>query len=216
VNLLQKIVRADENRRSRFHDLKGRLHLEPELLRSAGSTAARRFLRKYPALPWLTYKAVARLSGMLDGVSVLEFGAGTSTAWLARHAAKVVSLENDISWLEMVRGRLSGLDNVELLPILKIEDYAAALKDRPPFDLYFIDCQARPEYGVSTEDLRIACLQLSVDHCGGKAAFVIDNTDANPQLDREVDRHFAGRKVERLAGWVPGILHPNETTIVPR
>lgn len=36
--------------------------------------------------------------------SVLEFGAGGSTLWLANRCAKVTSVENDAEWYEVVKG----------------------------------------------------------------------------------------------------------------
>ncbi len=58
-------------------------------------------------LPWLTYPAIAWLEHYVLPCHVIyEYGAGHSTLWFAKHAAKVHSVENDAAWVARLRGRL--------------------------------------------------------------------------------------------------------------
>jgi hypothetical protein len=58
-------------------------------------------------IPWLTYPAVAWLAGRAELIrSVLEFGAGGSTAWFAGIGAEVLAIEHDEDWIQELRSRI--------------------------------------------------------------------------------------------------------------
>lgn len=58
-------------------------------------------------IPWLTYPAVAWLRGRTELIhSVLEFGAGGSTAWFAGIGADVFAIEHDEAWIRELRSRI--------------------------------------------------------------------------------------------------------------
>lgn len=212
--MLKRLIRADDSRRTRFHDGKGRLHLHPDMARSAFSTFRRHALGIYPALPWLTYAAIGELRKLTAGRRVFEFGAGTSTIWFAANAGRVVSVENNADWFNRSTGLLAANNHVELLYRPDESAFLASLDGHAKFDIYLIDCQAPASYSVSTEDLRIRCLDLAYAHAGGDAIFIVDNTDVNMRLDARVSTLFANETIQRLPGWVPGIFHPNETTLI--
>lgn len=78
--------------------------------------AAHRRLRKSPA-PWITADAVRLLDGLLRPTdNGIEFGAGSSTAWIAKRVKTLVSVEANPVWRATVQSRLdeAGLDNVDL------------------------------------------------------------------------------------------------------
>lgn len=212
--LLNRILYADGTRKSRLHDSNGTLHFSPEIFRALFSTAIRHAFKIYPNLPWLTYPAIRRLTLLVPGASVFEFGSGSSTKWFSEHARDVVSLENDVEWLQRVRTSLAERPNVQLIQADNPDDMTGALRSRPPFDIYLIDCQRSPDWSIGTEDLRIRCLEAAVDHNPGSATFIIDNTDVYKRLSARVASLFPEENIERLSGWVPGNAHPNETTIV--
>lgn len=212
--MLKRLIRADDSRTTRFHDGKGRLHLHPDMARSAFSTLRRHALGIYPTLPWLTYAAIAELRKLAAGRRVFEFGAGTSTVWFAAHCREVVSIENNAEWFERSTGLLRRYDNVDLRYCESEAAFLASLDGQPPFDIYLIDCLAPASYSMSTEALRIRCLELAHAHSQGGATYIIDNTDVNAKLDARVTALFPSGAIERLPGWVPGIFHPNETTLV--
>jgi hypothetical protein len=126
----------------------------------------------------------------------------------------VRSVENHPAWAARVRFSLSGRTNVALETPPTELDFIDSVTRAAPFDIYVIDCQSSPTYARSTEELRIACLEAAFDHSRGQATFIVDNTDANPKLDDAVNRLFLNRRISYYGGWVPGILHPNETCVV--
>lgn len=69
-------------------------------------------------LPWIEPGAVEILEGVLDKDStVLEVGAGASTAWFAERVKHVLSFENNRCWYAVVKDDLEvrGIKNVDLL-----------------------------------------------------------------------------------------------------
>src|SRR5262245_31612510 len=68
-------------------------------------------------LAWWCYPAMRRVEEFLaerPGARVFEYGAGASTAWLARRAGEVHSVEHDVEWAERVRELLGDATGVTL------------------------------------------------------------------------------------------------------
>lgn len=73
--------------------------------------------RRTEEVPWITPDAIAALSTLLRPTDVgLEFGAGSSTVWFARHTAAVTSVEPSIEWYDAIAKKLAeaGLGNADL------------------------------------------------------------------------------------------------------
>jgi predicted O-methyltransferase YrrM len=71
-----------------------------------------------PEDPWLTREAIGLLDRLLRPTDIaLEFGAGRSTAWIARRVSKLTSVESDDLWFRRVGETLNagGISNVDLL-----------------------------------------------------------------------------------------------------
>ena len=115
----------------------------PRLVKSRGANALQR------ETPWLPFRAIEYLESIATGAVVFEFGAGGSTAWFSRRAARVVSVEHDASWYEALCLVLADRPNVELLfaevELTGASGYVAAI-DRFPdehFDIVLIDGRRR-------------------------------------------------------------------------
>jgi predicted O-methyltransferase YrrM len=101
-----------------------------------------------PERPWIVPAAIGWLGRRIrSDWSVLELGAGRSTPWFARRAARVISLEDNEFWGEQTRERLRvlGLDNAELRQ-LAVERFAAEVEGLPDcsFDLVVMDFLEAP------------------------------------------------------------------------
>jgi hypothetical protein len=59
-------------------------------------------------------------------------------------------------------------------------------------------------------------LPTAIEKADRNCVFIIDNTDVMKKLSLTVDNHFGAKDIMRLPGWVPGIFHANETTMVLR
>ncbi len=118
--LLLRLIKGKDNRRSRLHDQSG----QRVGARAWGNLplALASFLRfriggHRPERPWISYTALRRIEGMIrPSWTVLEFGSGMSTPWLARHCGRLHSIESDAQWFMLTQAMLAskGLTNVEL------------------------------------------------------------------------------------------------------
>lgn len=107
-------------------------------------------------VPWMNYTVINLLSERLhDGLSVFEFGSGYSTFFYARLAKKVVSVEYDREWYNMMKDRLP--DTVSLIYREKDVDgqYCRTVtEDNEPYDVVIVDGRDR----VNCVKQAIGCL----------------------------------------------------------
>ena len=65
--------------------------------------------------PWITFEATRAISRVLKpSMKVFEYGTGGSTLFFASRVARVVSVENDPAWFEVMQARLRDRPNVEI------------------------------------------------------------------------------------------------------
>ena len=179
-------------------------------------------------LPWWSYAsidAVDRFLAERDGARVFEFGAGASTAWLARRAASVLSVEHDAGFLELVERLVADHDHASLRLVppvpspdgqppsvtseregfegLDLEDYVASIDDAGgPFDLIVIDGRAR-----------VACLRQALPHLADGGLIVFDDVHRRryaPAL------HHPGLDAEVLHGRTPALPVATSTALLRR
>lgn len=133
--------------------------------------------------PWLSKQATARFEGLLQkDMTVIEFGAGGSTLWLAERVGHVTSYENDPDWGAAIRKHMPA--NVTL--------YAESLpRMDKQYDLMFID-------GEPVE-LRGEWLKLAPSLLKPGGILVLDNCN-RPEYEKEL-AEFAetATLIERVA-----------------
>lgn len=116
--MFKKIIRGCDLRKTRFHDEKGNLVGWSGLLNAPKafmSGFARVIFNRRPNLPWISYNAIRDLNIIMrPNWSVIEFGSGSSTAWLAKRCKTLYSIEDNREWFEYVSAQLvnKGCDNV--------------------------------------------------------------------------------------------------------
>ena len=98
--------------------------------------------------PWWHVAAtreVARFLAARPGARVFEFGSGASTAWLARRAGEVVSVEHHADWHRLLAPLVAGFTNVTLWHRpLEGEGYPGAIVEAGgAFDLIVVDGRRR-------------------------------------------------------------------------
>jgi hypothetical protein len=119
MNTVKKLFAGNQFTKSRLHDLKGNLiDLEGLLYlpHSLLTTIMRLSGGRRPKLPWLGYRAIRHLDGLLNpDWKMLEFGSGMSTMWFAKRCHRVVSVEDNELWYLKVKKMLEehGVTNVE-------------------------------------------------------------------------------------------------------
>jgi predicted O-methyltransferase YrrM len=162
--------------------------------------------RKYARIPWLAFPAIDYLGKLVPGRRVFEFGSGMSTLWFAERCDKVVSVENNPDWYQRMTEQTKGLRNVQLLFASSKESYVQAIAEAGgEFGLILIDGLYRDE-----------CIDLARDHLSPGGVVVVDNTDTISGLADQIKRVFGDSDIKTFRGWVPGNLHPNETTIIEK
>lgn len=211
MHKVQKVWKASDRRRTRFHTERGQLMPASAWARLPRSVWAR-LSGADPVEPWMVPAAVERLDELIQPTwSVLEFGSGASTAWYAARAARVVSLEDDASWYEGVRTlvRVLASRNCDLR-LVAVSDFPTIASEFPPgaFDLVVVDCNEAP--GVSRADCAAAARPLIKS--GGRV--VVDDSDV-PEFQPMLEL-FGGWEMERYVGVKHRPLMAVETSILRR
>ncbi|HET9211478.1 MAG TPA: hypothetical protein VFR03_13805 [Thermoanaerobaculia bacterium] len=135
------------------------------------------------AIPWLGYRGVRRISGLVGpGTRVLEFGSGFSTVWFARRGARVLSIEMREDWAARVQDLLVKVPGHSVRIVVAEPPYSPELVAGEEFDFVLVDGDGR-DSAMATA--------LSVVRSGGYVYF--DNADV-PQDSYRMAREMALRK----------------------
>ncbi|WP_462111246.1 O-methyltransferase [Campylobacter concisus] len=121
-------------------------------------------------IPWYTYPAIEFLNTFdFSEKSVFEFGSGNSSAYWAKKAKDVISVEHDKEWFKKVN---SGLNNNQTLLLREDgEEYEKSILEfDKKFDVIVIDGIRRPQCSVLIE----RCLNYQSD---GGGIVMLDNSD---------------------------------------
>ncbi|MFT7087074.1 MAG: putative O-methyltransferase YrrM [Rickettsiales bacterium] len=138
------------------------------------------------ALPLYTYPAIEYLSSLdFSGKNIFEFGSGQSTLYWLLQGAKVVSVENNIEWIENIAENLKEfpdfMPNHQHIFADNAAEYADSILNFPDFDVIVIDgsfsrylCAKKSLLKIKKDGLLI--LDNS-DWFPNTAAFLRDNLD---------------------------------------
>jgi hypothetical protein len=205
MNTVQRLIRADNTRKTRFHTSNGHLCLSPSgVLRAFATTIGRVVFHRYSRVPWLAFPAIEYLEPLISGKRIFEFGSGMSTLWFARTCRQIISAESDPEWCQIIRRQSRGMSNVQVMHVPSQEEYVGALAAAGgKFDLILVDGLYRSQ-----------CLDQVEPHLEPGGLLVVDDTDAIPELAVKVKQMFRRSQTTAFRGWVSGNLHPHETTIV--
>src|SRR5438309_11109525 len=96
---MTRAVNGDSSRKTRLHaetgamiDLAGLLYAP----RALSEAVCRKVAGRIAQQPWLSYRAIKCLDQLIgQDWSMLEFGCGMSTLWLARRCGFIYSVEHD-------------------------------------------------------------------------------------------------------------------------
>jgi len=156
-----------------------------------------------PRLPWISYDAIRTLDGLLKpDMTVLEYGSGMSTLWLAERVRSVVSVDDSAEWIAYQREGMQrrGISNVTLVHAADKATYSRPAEG--PFDFILIDGRYRDE-----------CARQALRLLKPGGAIYLDNSDVvrfsdlDGNLDdaRELLARDAG-SVEAFVDFVPTVL----------
>jgi SAM-dependent methyltransferase len=128
-----------------------------------------------PERPWIVPAAIGWLRRRIrSDWSILELGSGRSTAWFAKRAGHMISLEDNEFWHDWTRERVErdGLANVDLR-LSPVEEFPRAVGSLPDdaFDLVVIDCLEAP--GVT----RVDCIAPAREKVQPGGHLLLDDSD---------------------------------------
>lgn len=151
-----------------------------------------RFERDNPDAPWLVPESIPFIEGLLrPGMRGLEWGAGRSTLWLARHGLTLVSVEGRRSWREQVAQWLARdgfTAQVELITVDVHQEYdfdAATVDAYASAPLRFLP--QRFDFVMVDGHFRVACLRQVPALLAPGGILVVDNAetaDVQPLVER--------------------------------
>jgi hypothetical protein len=193
-----KVAAGAPGKKSRFHDFFGqRVSLGRAVRngpRALVTAVARVALGVRPERPWISYDGQALLDRHLTREStVLEYGSGMSTIWLARRVGHLVSVECFAEWHRIVTERLprDGA-TIDYRLATDRESYLDA-PEGMEFDLILVDGKYRDE-----------CVERALDRLKPNGILYLDNSDHGKSEDSgDIPRAVAlveGAAKER--GWL--------------
>ncbi|MDA9516563.1 hypothetical protein XI04_26415 [Bradyrhizobium sp. CCBAU 11430] len=206
LNLFERIYRADESRKSRFHTASGVLCANPaDISYALATTVSRTLFGKLAKQPWLVNKAIAAIEGHVRNARVFEYGAGMSTLWFSERAAEVRSVESNESWSKRVNALLAAEGKPPVTLEKDPEAYARCINSHQgDFDIVLVD-------GIN----RRRCVEEGIPKLRKGGLLILDNTDVNTDLIATA--LAAGSfEIDRYSGYAPGVLHPNETSVLTK
>ncbi len=121
------------------------------------------------AVPWLTYPAICYLNQLdFSDRQIFEYGCGASTAYWARRARHVLSVENDPAWFDKVSATTPA--NVEIF-LRAAAEYVTQIAYKAPHDVIVIDGR-----------WRFDCAMNCLPHLAPGGMIILDNSERHPPL----------------------------------
>ncbi|NCV45032.1 MAG: hypothetical protein EBX09_05745 [Actinobacteria bacterium] len=205
MSILTKIIRAgNEDRRTRFHTLRGNLIPKREI-----ATAPIELFLRCVGLerkgPWLSKSAVREISKLLrDGkhTRVLEIGGGRSTTYFSKHTSFLMTIEEDAEWARKIQTQISKskhefvLVNTELSLWLNSRN-----KHNMDFDIVLID--------GGSDEARKRSLEI-LPTLNPKAIYILDNSDRD--IFKEINFELKPLHTTRFSGLIRNPFQATETT----
>ena len=213
MEIVHKLVLGAHQRKSRLHDENGNLVSLSKLVKNAPralfSSLARIAIEYKQARPWISYDAQQVIASFLGPSSrVLEFGSGMSTAWYAKRAGFVLSVDDNPEWFERIQKVVP--DNVDYR-FATGQDYIAPTEES--FDLIMVDGSQRE-----------MCCEVAISLVAPNGMIYLDNSDKGTAGDvgnvpraNEILLDFAksqGCEVTYFTDFVPTLMHVTEGMMV--
>jgi predicted O-methyltransferase YrrM len=156
-------------------------------------------------IPWYTYPALDFLKYRhFDGKNILEFGGGQSSLWWGSVAQKVVSLEGDKSWHDLIKKDMP--QNVELhyISMENRSDFThivTSLLDKYSlFDVVIVDGLYREE-----------AIKIALKYVKPNGAIIVDNSEGYGIFQLTQESEF-NQRID-FYGNAPGVINPHCTSI---
>jgi len=124
------------------------------------------------SLPWMSYNFIDFISQKLQPHhEIFEFGSGSSTLFFAKSVKKIIAIESNKKWHEIMQIKLleEKIDNVELLLMpdaMQNKQYENCAANIGKFDFIFVDSLKRFE-----------CIKNSIEALKPNGAIILDDSE---------------------------------------
>jgi len=140
-----------------------------------------RFQRAYPDAPWLTASAILLLDNWLKKTDVgFEWGSGRSTIWFASRVSKVISIEENKAWFDIVTARLNENSIANRVDYRFVECGLREQDERsshPYVDVVNEMADASLDFALVDGNLRLACLRSVQSKIKPGGLLILDNAN---------------------------------------
>jgi len=138
-------------------------------------------------LAWWTFAAMQQVEQFLQrrpAARVFEYGAGSSTVWLARRSAHVTSVDHDVDWVRSLSKHCSVYANIDLLHVAparseqpRVRSQHAAWQDQDFHDYVHAIDRLQGEFDLIIIDgrCRVQCLQQATARLRRGGMILFDN-----------------------------------------
>ncbi len=157
-------------------------------------------------MPWYPYSMIDFLENRITkDLTVFEYGAGNSTLWFAKKALKVIAVESDKVWMEILGKHIAKNTSLYFEEVSSFEyvHKAAMLKEK--FDIIVVDGRRRVE-----------CIKNSYNVLTDRGVLILDNSDRILYQEGKVFLKEVGFKEIQLTGIPPIIPMKSSTSIFYR
>ena len=155
-------------------------------------------------IPWFSYPFIDFLTPRLSKeLTVFEFGSGNSTLFFAKKVKKIISVEHNKDWYQIVEKTKPG--NVDLI-ITKSDSSEDYLE-------YIIDMKEVVDVIIIDGLHRIDCLKVGVEKLSDKGVIVLDDSERDEYkvgIDFVLQKEF---KSLEFWGIAPTVLFKKCTTV---
>jgi hypothetical protein len=155
------------------------LFVEPRYFANRSAVLIYQLLHPYD--PWLTSEAIAFLDRYLTrDMHGFEWGSGRSTLWLAKRLGKLISIEDNARWYEIVRRDIVGRDVDYRYVPGGSQAYASQIDAIPNASLDFV---------LVDGSARDACIAAAAPKVKPGGLIVVDNADLDIDVTPIADFH---------------------------
>lgn len=161
------------------------------------------------ALPWMTYPFISFITPKLQPHhTIFEFGSGSSTLFFAPKVHKIIALESNKKWHEIMSIKLAQL-NIKNVELVLMED---ALQN-PAYENYLQNSQQKFDFITIDSLKRFPCSQNVINALKPDGMVILDDSE-RPHYKKIFDFFAAqGFQKQDFFGIAPGQFRIKNTTI---
>jgi hypothetical protein len=158
-------------------------------------------------IPWVTYSFIDFITGRLNKtMSLLEYGSGNSTLFYGERVKKVVAVENDLEWFNMISKSMPSNVEMKYIELVRGADYCKYGSQFPgAFDIVIVDGRDR-----------VNCLKNSIGALSDRGVMVLDDSERGEYQDGTRFMLDKGFKKIDFWGVAPGVFNRKSTTVFYR